>query len=42
MKFLCLAAYEGSVLETCTLEIKQQLALVYYNMWEVNVNYVSG
>ena len=31
-KFLCLAVYEGSVLETCALEIKQQLALVHYNI----------
>ena len=28
-KFLCLAAYEGHVLEVCGLNIKQQLALVH-------------
>ena len=31
-KFLCLAAYEGYVLEISTLDIKQQLALVHNNM----------
>ena len=31
-KFLCLAAYEGQVLERCGLATKQQLALVYNNM----------
>ena len=31
-KFLCLAAYEGSVLEISTLNIEQQLALVHINM----------
>ena len=41
-KFLCLAAYEGQVLERCGLDTKQQLALVYNNIQEVNVNYVSG
>ena len=40
--FLCLAAYEGYVLEISTLDIEQQLALVHINMWEVNVNYVGG
>ena len=32
MRFLCLAAYEGSVLEISALDIKQQLALVHNNM----------
>ena len=31
-KFLCLAAYEGSVHEISVLEIEQQLALVHNNM----------
>ena len=31
-KFLCLAAYKGHVLEICSLDIKQQLALVHNNM----------
>ena len=31
-KFLCLAAYEGQVLEICGLDTKQQLALVHNNM----------
>ena len=31
-KFLCLAAYEGFVLEISALDIKQQLALVHNNM----------
>ena len=31
-KFLCLAAYEGHVLEICGLDTKQQLALVHNNM----------
>ena len=39
---LCLAAYEGHVLELCVLDIKQQLALVDNNMWDRNINYVSG
>ena len=29
-KFLCLAAYEGYVLEISTLDIEQHLALVSY------------
>ena len=41
-KFLCLAAYEGYVLEIHTLKIEQQLALVHINMQEVTVDYVSG
>ena len=31
-KFLCLATYEGQVLEICGLDTKQQLALVHNNM----------
>ena len=31
-KFLCLAAYEGFVLEISTLDIEQQLALIHSNM----------
>ena len=31
-KFLCLVAYEDHILEICTLELKQQLALVHNNM----------
>ena len=31
-KFLCLAAYEGYILEINTLEIEQQLALVHINI----------
>ena len=30
-KFLCLAAYDGQVLERCGLDTKQQLALVHNN-----------
>ena len=41
-KFLCLAAYEGFVLNISTLDIEQQLTLVPINMKEVNVNYVNG
>ena len=31
-KFLCLAAYEGFVLEINTLDTEQQLVLVHINM----------
>ena len=31
-KFLCLAAYEGFVNKTSTLDIEQQLSLVHNNM----------
>ena len=31
-KFLCLAAYEGQVLNRCGLDTKQQLALATINM----------
>ena len=31
-KFLCLAAYEGQVREICSLDTKQELALVHNNM----------
>ena len=41
-KFLCLAAYENHDIEMCGLDTRQQLALVYNNNQEVNVNYVSG
>ena len=41
-KFLYLAAYEGFVLNTSTLDIEQQLTLVPISMQEVNVNYVNG
>ena len=40
-KFLCLAAYEGQVLDRCGFDTKQQLALVHNNMQEENVKYVS-
>ena len=41
-KLLCLAAYEGFVLNISTLDIEQKLTLVPVNMKEVNVNYVNG
>ena len=31
-KFLCLAAYEGQVLDRCRFDIEQQLALAHNNM----------
>ena len=31
-KFLCIAAYEGQVLEIFGLDTKQQLALIHNNM----------
>ena len=40
-KFLCLAAYEGFVLNRSTLDVELQLTLVPINMKEVNVNYVK-
>ena len=39
-KFLCLAAYEGFVLKTSTVNIEQQLALVLHV--GINVNSVKG
>ena len=39
LKLLCLAAYEGFVLNTSTLDIEQQLSLVFIK--EVNVKYVK-